>query len=77
MDKNNKTSTDIGTISIWVSGGPENLLQRPMLSFTSQDRRIILYLPASIPADHKEEVMDSVSQKNYYLSFWKQLFKHT
>jgi hypothetical protein len=45
--------------------------------FSSQDRRIIFYLPASIPADHKEGVMDSVSLKNYYLSFWKQLFKHT
>jgi hypothetical protein len=45
--------------------------------FSSQDRIITFYLPASIPADHKEGVMDSLSQKNYYLSLWKQLFEHT
>jgi hypothetical protein len=43
--------------------------------FSSQNRRIFFYLPASIPADYKEGVItyftDSVSQKNYHLSLKK------
>ena len=76
----------MGTIRIWVNGVPKNLLKRPMLSkllnvFSSQDRRITFYLPASILPDNREGIityfMDSVSQKNYCLSLWKQFFQHT
>ena len=82
MNENSKTSLDMSTIRILVSGGyrkfvlKENVVTAGMC-FYSQDRRIIFYVSESIPADHKEGVMDSVSQKNYHLSLWKQSFKHT